>query len=175
MNKVTQNEQKDISIRFCNELTNHLVRRYLKLVFLGHAAASDLLDGFKSGLTDVDMDNILQVSMDDPRVNWKSYDILTKDREQSELSGLINIGSCGLHVLQGTFKIGFEVVVLEIKKLLNWLFNLFHDSPARWSGLLIQKNFVGVFLNFGGVFQNGSAVSVKVLEMSRMPLRKKWV
>ena len=88
------------------------------------------------------MDNILQVSMDDPRVNWKSYDILTKDREQSELSGLINIGSCGLHVLQGTFKISFEVVVLEIKKLLNWLFNLFHDSPARWSGLLIQKNFV---------------------------------
>ena len=33
MNKVTQNEQMDISIRFWNELTNLVERRYLKSVF----------------------------------------------------------------------------------------------------------------------------------------------
>ena len=52
------------------------------------------LDEFKSGLTDVNMDNILQVLMDGPSFNWKFYDNPTGDREQSEISGIIRIGSC---------------------------------------------------------------------------------
>ena len=69
MNKVTQNEQMDINIRFWNKSADLVENRYLKSVFFGHTAASNLLDEFKSGLTDVDMDNILQVSMDGPSVN----------------------------------------------------------------------------------------------------------
>ena len=47
--------------------------------FLGHTAASDLLDGFNSGPTDVDVDNILQFLMDWPSVSWKFYDNITID------------------------------------------------------------------------------------------------
>ena len=53
------------------------------------------------------------------------------DREQSELSGLINIGSCGLHVLHGAFKTGVEAAGREIKKFLNEPF-----QPARRSDYL---------------------------------------
>ena len=126
----------DIRKRFWNEFTNRVESRYLKLVFLGHTTASDLLDEFKSGLTDVDMDNILQVSMDGPSVNWKFYDSITTDREKSKLSGLINIRSCGRHVLHGAFKTGVEAAGWEIKKLLNGLFQLFHDSPTGRSDYL---------------------------------------
>ena len=133
MNKITQNEQMDIDIRFWNKLTNLVESRYLKSVFLGHTAASDLLNAFKSGLTDINMDNISQVSMDGPSVNWKFYDDITRDRDQFELSGLINIGSCGLHVIHGMFKAGIEAVGWDLKKLLKGLFQLFHDSAARWS------------------------------------------
>ena len=103
---------------------------------LGHTATVDLLDGFKSSLTDVDMCNILQVSMDDPNANWKFYYNVTMDREKSEISGYKNIGSCGLHVLHGVFKTGIEVAGWEIKKLLDGRFQLFYDSPARRSDYL---------------------------------------
>ena len=63
-------------------------RRYSKLVFSGYTADNDLLDGFISGLTDV---NILQVLMDGPIVNWKCYGHVTIDREQAEFLGFINI------------------------------------------------------------------------------------
>ena len=66
-------------------------RRYSKLVVIGYTAANDLLDGFISGLTDVNMDIILQVLMDGPIVNWKCYDHITIDREQAEFLGFINI------------------------------------------------------------------------------------
>ena len=58
------------------------------------------------------MDNILQVLMDGPSVNWKFYDSITIDREQSEL---INIGSCGLYVLSGVSKTGVDAAGWEIR------------------------------------------------------------
>ena len=82
------------------------------------------------------MDNILQVLMDGPSVNWKFYDNITVDREKSELSGPMNIGSSGLHVLHGVFKTGVEAAGWEIKKLLNGLSQLFHDSPSSQSDYL---------------------------------------
>ena len=42
----------------------------------------------------------------------------------------------GLHVLHGVFKTGIEVAGWEIKKLLDGLFQLFYDSPARRSDYL---------------------------------------
>ena len=93
MNKITQNEQLDISMRFWNELTNL-----------------------------VDMDNILQVLMDGPSVNWTFYNNGTIDREQLEILGLKNIESCGLHVLQGLFITGVVAAGWGINKLFNVLF-----------------------------------------------------
>ena len=49
---------------------------------------------------------MLQVSMDGSSVNWKFYEKLIESREISELTGLINIGSCGLNIIHGTFKSG---------------------------------------------------------------------
>ena len=44
--------------------------------------------------------------MGGPSVNWKFYEKLIESREISGLIGLINIGSCGLHVVHGAFKSG---------------------------------------------------------------------
>ena len=87
----------------------------MKSVFLGHARASDLLDRFKSCLADVHMNNTLQIMIDGPSANWKFYDTITMGSEQLELSGLINIGSCGLHILHGAFQTGVETAGWEIR------------------------------------------------------------
>ena len=65
--------------------------------------------------------------MDGPSTNWAFLNLLTSDREAEELPKLLNIGSCGLHIVHGAFKTVFECV----ENTLKGCYNLFHDSPAR--------------------------------------------
>ena len=44
---------------------------------------------------------------------------------------MVNIGSCGLHILHGAFKSGFQVLEWDIKKILKAAYTLLHDTPAR--------------------------------------------
>ena len=76
---------------------------------------------------------MLQVSMDGPSVNWKFYEKLIESREISELTGLTNIGSCGLHVIHGAFKCVAMSCECDIVKILRGLYILFNDTPARRS------------------------------------------
>lgn len=63
-----------------------------------------------------------------PNLNgWpiRELSAVTKDRAENDLHQLINIGSCGLHVVRGTFKSGSEAT--------NWKPQVCHcsHSPAR--------------------------------------------
>ena len=99
MNRISQNEQMDFIIRYWDGNTNKVAVRYLGSEFLGHATAVDLLTHFKQGISRLDPKRLLQWSMDGPNVNWKFYTDLTKERNSEELLQLLNIGSCGLHIV----------------------------------------------------------------------------
>ena len=66
-------------------------------------------------MEEVDQSKLCQISMDRPSVNWKFFNSVTKKREEDELPALINIGSCGLHVIHGAFKTGVEATNWNIK------------------------------------------------------------
>ena len=52
---------------------------------------------------------LAQVSVDGPNVNWKCIDKLVMERgENEQLSGLIYVGSCGIHVVHGAFRSGAQ-------------------------------------------------------------------
>ena len=74
---------------------------------------------------------MLQMSMDGSSVNWKFYEKLIESREISELTGLIKIGSCGLHVIHGAFKSETMSCEWDIVKIFKGLYTLFNDMPAR--------------------------------------------
>ena len=48
--------------------------------------------------------------MDGPRLNWKLLSLLNEDRqkEDADLPQLLNVGSCGLHVVHGAFSTGCQ-------------------------------------------------------------------
>ena len=48
-----------------------------------------------------------------------------------ELHQLINIGSCGLHIIYDSFKTGIEVTDWNIEATAKGSFLILHDSPAR--------------------------------------------
>ena len=66
--------------------------------------------------------------MDGPNVNWKFYTDLTKERNSEEL---LNIGSCGLHIVHGGLQKGVNESDWKLGHLMRSLWQLFHDSPAR--------------------------------------------
>ena len=66
-------------------------------------------------------------------VNWKLLSLLNEDRqkEDSDLPQLLNVGSCGLHVVHGAFCTGCQSTDWRIDGFLRALWYLFPDSQAR--------------------------------------------
>ena len=132
LNKVSQTGQMDIVVRFWNSDDGRVSTRYLGSQFLGHATAADLLTNFKTGTKELDPKKMLQVSMDGPSVNWKFLAELREDRQvDPSMPQLIEIGSCGLHVIHGAFQLGAEATKWKIGQKLRAFWQLLHDSPAR--------------------------------------------
>ena len=107
--------------------------RYFDSNFLDHTSAQDLLKSLQSLLTTLNPTGLMEFSMDGPSTNWKLLDELSEDRVNSdpELPELINVGSCGLHMIHGAFKGGAIATGWHIDNLLQSLWYLFSDTPAK--------------------------------------------
>jgi hypothetical protein len=93
------------------------------------------LEGFDLGaaseVTPVPVKRMLQVSMDGPNVNWKMLSLLEAERDEVNFPKLLELGSCGLHVLHGAFLTGHASVQWKLDSVLSAAYYLFKDSPAR--------------------------------------------
>ena len=133
LNRTQQQEQMDVIVRFWDNEKNKVCSRYFDSNFLGHTSAQDLLKSLPSSLTTLNPMGLIQLSMDGPSTNWKLYDELSKDRANSDpdLPELINVGSCGLHIIHRAFKRGAVATGWHIDNLLQSLWYLFSDAPAK--------------------------------------------
>ena len=71
-----------------------------------------------------------EVLMGGSFTNWKFENLLLVYRADQDLPRLTNIVSCSLHILQGVFKSGAEIIDSKIKEILKGAFQLLHDTPA---------------------------------------------
>ena len=70
--------------------------------------------------------------MNGPSVNLKFLQELVKYQEELEIvEKMIDIGTCGLHVVHGAFKCGTESTDWNIKETLKGSHQLLHDIPAH--------------------------------------------
>ena len=104
LNHKCKTKQMDIHVRLWDG--DHVTTRYYGSQFMGHATATDMVCHFKEATAQLNMRNVLQLSMDGPNVNWKFHDLMNEDMQTDFGKSLINIGSCGLHVVNGAFKDG---------------------------------------------------------------------
>jgi hypothetical protein len=131
LNKVTQEEQMDCYVRLYNVNKNRVETRYITSTFLGHATAVHLKDAFKENCKRLDPQKMLQISMDGPNVNLKFYSDLCAELEEQDDPQLVNIGTCSLHSVHNAFKSAVKVSDSGIDSLLQSLWTLFHNTPAR--------------------------------------------
>ena len=87
----------------------------------GHATAEDLGLHFRHGVFESGLSII----------NWKFYKQIRTQLQEEYSTSLINIGSCGLHIVHNAFKAGVTASGWIISSFLTSLYYLFNDLPAR--------------------------------------------
>ena len=90
----------------------------------------------------------MQVSMDRRSVNWKFYGELKKKVNNDFGTTLINIGSCGLHVVHNSFKRGMDATGWQESSFLSSLYYLFKDAPARGEDIVTISGSTLMALKF---------------------------
>ncbi|XP_040359009.2 uncharacterized protein LOC120844468 [Ixodes scapularis] len=104
LNKVAQKQQMDVLVRYWDGCVK---TRYQTSCFLGHSCAEDLASALRSATQEMSQTKILQVSNDGFNVNLKLLRSLKEELRSSDDSHqILDIGSCGLHVINGAYKAG---------------------------------------------------------------------
>jgi len=79
----------------------------------------------------LDDSRLFQISMDGPNVNLKFFREFSSQFKENNNHSLVDIGSCCLHVINGSFARGAEKSEWSLKKLLKGAYHLLHNTPAR--------------------------------------------
>ena len=99
LNKVIQESEVDLVLRFWDTCKNKVQVYYWDSMFLGYATAVDLLKKINDGLAGLDLSKQIQLSMDGSNVNWKVLSDMIIERDKAGLNNLVNIGNCNLLVV----------------------------------------------------------------------------
>ena len=100
--RVSTTKQMDVRIIYFDETKNRVKIVYLNSQFMGQPAVSDMMEDFKKAHNGLDIiNNVVQLSMDGPNINWAFLEELEKCRklENPKVPSLIVLGSCGLHIV----------------------------------------------------------------------------
>ena len=131
LNRVLQNGQMDVNVRFWNVDEGKAETRYFTSEFLGQAKAEDILESYLKATEKLDQSKVLQVGSDGPNVNLLFLELLHQKRSILELKPTVNTGTCGLHTVHGSLKAAVKNSGWELGKVLKAMFHLLHDFPSR--------------------------------------------
>ena len=144
LNHQLQEEQMDVQVRFWNDKAGEVQTRYLESKFFKRPNADKILDELLKATDVLPSEPMVMLSMDGPNTNWKVLDKLKSHRMENELPQIVDVGSCGLHVVHGAFQTGVKATGWNLEKVLKAMWKMFNDSPAR-RDLYIQLNTSDVF------------------------------
>lgn len=140
MNSIAQKGQMDLIIRYWHSGKNVVQVRYLNSVFLNHATAQDLYEKFCEGSKELNLKNLLQISMDGPSVNIKFLRHLKDEMKDAKGYSLLDLGTCSLHIIHGAFQRGNNITKWKLNDIFSSMYRLFKDSPARRADFMSVTN-----------------------------------
>ncbi len=92
--------------------------------------------------------NLIQLCMDGLHMNWKAFELTQKEVQEQVDKSLLNIGSCGLHVMHNMFRDGCKATGCDIEHTLSSLYWLFWDGAARHEDFVTATGCSTVMLRF---------------------------
>ena len=99
---------------------------------MGYVTVEDTLQHFHEATTQLNMRQLGgKLSMDRPNVNLKFNEMLQQPMKVDHDMTLLNIGSCGLHVIHGAFKDGCVACEWNLKHIFSSMYIVFNETPDR--------------------------------------------
>jgi hypothetical protein len=131
LNRSIQKGQMDIIVRFWNHESNEVFTRYLDSQFLGGANSKQLLKSFNEGVSQLNIQKMIQISSDGPNVNLKFLRLVKEDWELNEYPALLDIGTCGLHTVHGSLKTSVNNSEWKLGEKLKAMWKFLNECPSR--------------------------------------------
>ena len=97
-------KKKVLHIRFWDSNKDVVATRYYSSEFLGKSSANDLCSHFEQCLRPLQKEKLLHISSDRRNLNLLFLKVRTEKPKNEELSQLIDLGTCGLHIAYNVLK-----------------------------------------------------------------------
>lgn len=126
-------KQMDLHFRYWSPTENEVVRRFYSALFFWHAEGEKVGNSIISKLEEdkVDTKSILTLSSDGPNVNKTIFRTVNKALKESGNPGMMNIGTCNLHVVHNSFCKALEDFHAPVDELAVDIHSFFKYSAAR--------------------------------------------
>ena len=130
----SNHKELQVGIRYWSSKDNEISFHHLKTVFMGHASAKEVADQLKKviNLNGLTFKNLIMLGSDGPNVNKKVFRLIDKIVEEERGSGLVDIGTCNLHVVHNSYLKGLSKFGDVGKELIIHVYHFFKKFPARW-------------------------------------------
>lgn len=131
--KANNQKEMQIKILYWSKSKNEICARHLQTFYIQHAKAEDLLDKLNAVIINYKLNNrnLISLSSDGPNVNKKVFRLLNMELISLRNSGLIDIGTCNLHVVNNAFLAGLQEFGESVADLAVAIKYFFKDKPSR--------------------------------------------
>ncbi|XP_034248692.1 uncharacterized protein LOC117649763 [Thrips palmi] len=120
-------------LRFWSEEVKHIVFHHLESLFIGSATGVIVSDHLLQVLERacLCLQKFLMLSMDGPNVNKTVFRLVSEKVKEVRGKGLMDAGSCNVHILHNSFLSGLEVFGEEVSHLVIAIYEYFDGFPSR--------------------------------------------
>lgn len=151
-------KQLDLYVRFWGpDMLKPVQCRYLSSAFLGHAEAETMFQEICNQLEmhGLNLSKLIMLAMDGPNVNKSLWNKMNSAVKYFGSPGLINIGSCNLHIVHNAFGSGLkEAPFHQIEDYAHNVYKWFKQSAARRQDYKHSQELLAVSENYFLQFVN---------------------
>ncbi|XP_046591733.1 uncharacterized protein LOC124293709 [Neodiprion lecontei] len=130
---VEHKKELQVRVRYFSETNKEVVAHHVQTFFMGHATAEELAKCINKAIVEADFlqDKLIMLGADGPNVNKKVWSILNTEVNQLRGKGLLDIGSCNIHIIHNAFLKGLSELGNEVSDLILQIYYFFHGWPSR--------------------------------------------
>ena len=125
LNHNPHDEQLDVQFRSWDKETIQVQTRYLDSRFFQPTNADNIVAELPNSTASLPEKKMLVFSIDGPNTNWIVLEKLKAHRDKNELLQILEIRSCGLHIVHGVFRTGVKATGWELDIILKAMWKLF--------------------------------------------------
>lgn len=130
-------KELQVCIRYWSTTHECIVTRHLETFFISYATAKILVEKIMEAIKNsgLSASMFFMLGMDGPNTNKAVFRLLNEEikmiRGRDNINGLLDLGSCNLHIVHNTFLKGLKQYGLDVSDVITQIFNWFDGWPVR--------------------------------------------